>query len=373
MAVCLLSVAALAQSESFGDLSRRAESVLDSRPAEAAGLYKQALAIRPDWAEGWLYMGGALYQTNRYAEASDAFRRGIALEARQGTAHAFLGLCEAELDSPEQALADIRKGEQLGLGENLQFEVAVRLRAALLLIRSSSFDEALNQLIPLANRGVNPAMMAGTMGLCALGLRVDKFADLTAEQRAMVNLAGKAAWAGANSHPEESIASYKQLLEQYPSGPGVHYAHGLYLMETDLKAALAEFQAEIKNTPNHWPSLLVYSSLLIREGSTDQAIEALRQALRIVPAKYRWLCHAEIGRANLNGDRLDAAIAELRIAIKGMPSIAQLHFFLSQAYRRSGQMDESQKETAEFQRLKVLQDPLGVPALQSVYSNVRAQ
>src|ERR1019366_6785920 len=43
--------------EQFEDLSRRAQAALDSRPDEAIQLYKQALGIRPDWPEGWLYMG----------------------------------------------------------------------------------------------------------------------------------------------------------------------------------------------------------------------------------------------------------------------------------------------------------------------------
>ena len=45
--------------EQFDDLSRRAQAALDSRPDEAIQLYKEALGIRPDWPEGWLYMGGA--------------------------------------------------------------------------------------------------------------------------------------------------------------------------------------------------------------------------------------------------------------------------------------------------------------------------
>ena len=52
----------------FEDVARRAQEALDSRPEEAIQLYKQAVALRPDWPEGWLYMGGALYQMGRYAE-----------------------------------------------------------------------------------------------------------------------------------------------------------------------------------------------------------------------------------------------------------------------------------------------------------------
>ena len=98
LCLCLLSAAfqtARAQvstMDKFDDLARRAEALLDSQPAEAAGLYRQALALRPDWAEGWLYLGASFYQTGRYAEASDAFRKGTRLAPGVGMGWAFLGL-----------------------------------------------------------------------------------------------------------------------------------------------------------------------------------------------------------------------------------------------------------------------------------------
>ena len=46
-----------------------------------------------------------------------------------------------------------------------------------------------------------------------------------------------------------------------------------------------------------------------------------------------------------------------------MSSNPQVHFFLSQAYRRAGRKTDAQRETAEFEKLKVQQDPLGVGAL----------
>ena len=219
--------------DTFEDLQHRAAAALDSHPEEAAGLFKQALAIRPEWAEGWLYMGGALYQVGRYAEATDALRKGVELAPGIGTGWALLGLSESQLDDQDQALADIRKGEQLGLGTNAQFETAVRVRAAQLLIRSSSFDEALGQLQPLSKYPDNPPPVEEAMGLCVLAIP-DDMAQLSPQRRAVVDLAGKAAWAFASQHPEQAAAGYKQLLTQYPNEPGVHYAYGLYLMETDL-------------------------------------------------------------------------------------------------------------------------------------------
>jgi tetratricopeptide (TPR) repeat protein len=354
--------------EAFEDLARRADASLDSQPAEAASLYKQALAIRPDWGEGWLYLGGALYQLSRYAEASDAFRKGVELAPSVGTGWAFLGLNEAELGDQDQALADIRKGEELGLGSNREFETAVRVKAARLLVRASTFDEALGQLQPLAKGNENSPAVVETMGLCTLSLP-DDMAQLSAQRRAVVALTGKAAWANVSQHPDEAAADYRQLLEQYPNEPGVHYAYGLYLMETDLTAALAEFQKEVLNTPKHWPSLLVIASIHIRQGTAEPAIQSLREAMKIVPAKYRWLCHAELGRANITADNLDTAIAEFQTAVRLMPTNANVHYFLSEAFRRAGRKTDAQRERAEFEKLKVQQDPLAVPSLRPFASS----
>lgn len=346
---------------SFEDLARRAAAALDSHPEEAAGLFKQALALRPEWAEGWLSMGGALYQLSRYAEATDALRKGVELAPGIGTGWALLGLSESQLGDPDQALADMRKGEDLGFGDHLDFEIAVRVRATQLLIRSSTFDEALAQLRPLSKHHPNSPAVEEAMGLCVLSIPED-VAKIPPQRRAVVDLAGKAAWAFANQRPEDAAAGYKQLVEQYPNEPGVHYAYGLYLMEVNLTAALAEFQKEIQSNPKHWPALLGAASLQIRQGTPDLAIQTLRDALKVVPAKYRWICHSEMGRANLNLNNLDAAISQLENAVRQMPSAANVHFFLAEAYRRAGKKAEAEKERAEFEKAKVQEDPLGVPA-----------
>jgi predicted Zn-dependent protease len=348
--------------EQFEDLSRRAEATLDSRPDEAIQLYKQALVLRPDWPEGWLYMGGALYQRGRYAEATDALRKGIGLAPIFANGWALLGLSESQLDDPEQALADIRKGEELGLGGNPQFETAVRVRAAQLLVRSSALDEALTQLQALTGYPGTPPAVEEAMGLVALA-SPDDIGSLAAARRAVVDLAGKAAWAFATQHLDTAAAAYRQLLAQYPDEPGVHYAYGLYLMETDTAAALAEFQKDVRNNPNHWPALLLVATLQTRQGEPRQAIESLHAAMKAVPTKYRWLCHLDLGRANLDANNLTAAVSELEFAVRQMPSSANAHFFLAEAYRQSGRKADADREKAEFEKMKVQQDPRGVPDL----------
>jgi tetratricopeptide (TPR) repeat protein len=290
----------------------------------------------------------------------------MALNPGQGNAWAFLGLCEAELDDPDQALSDIRKGEELGLGDNQQFALAVRVRAARLLIAGSDFDDAMAQLYPLAKLQEDSPAVVETMGLVVLGRGVQSIGALPAREREVVRAAGKAAWLAACQHPAEAAAAYKDLVAQYAGEPGVHYAIGLYLMETDLAAALEEFQKETQANPKHWPALIAGGTVQVRRGDAAAALLSLRQALQSAPAKYRWLCHSELGRAQMLAENVDAAVTELESAVRLMPAIPQVHFFLSQAYRRAGRAADAKRENAEFERLKAQQDPLGVPGLRGL-------
>ena len=348
--------------ESFEDLARRAEAALDSNPAQAATLYRQALDMRPSWPEGWFYLGGALYRLNRCGEALDAFHKGIEISPRNGTAWAFLGLCEYELGHLDQSLADIAKGEELGLGSNTGFEAAVRQRAALILIRSSFFDQAMSQLQPLAKYQENSAAVVEAVGLCALAIAQDP-SELPANKRKVVGLAGKAMWAATSQRPKDAEEGFHQLLEAYPNEPSVHYAFGLYLMDTDQRAALAEFQKELRANPTHWPALLVSAFLETRQGEPDLAMQFAERARKLAPASYVWLCDAEVGRALLAKDQPEKAVPVFEESVKLQPDNAQTHFYLEQAYRRTGRKRDAQRERAEFVRLKAQQDPLALPGL----------
>ncbi|MEI9975465.1 MAG: hypothetical protein WDO73_27395 [Ignavibacteriota bacterium] len=160
-------------------------------------------------------MGRALYQTGRYAEATDALRKGLALAPVFANGWALLGLSESQLDDTDQALADIRKGEGLGLNGNPQFETAARVRAAQLLIRSSAFDEAMAQLQPIAKLPNNPPPVEEAIGLCVLASPED-VTQLSQPRRAVVNLAGKAAWAFATQHLDAAAAAVSTVIGAVP-------------------------------------------------------------------------------------------------------------------------------------------------------------
>ena len=205
---CLTSLYAQTDPTTFQDLAKQAAANVDTNPALAAGSFQKALALQPQWGEGWLYFGGSLYTLGRYQEALAAFDRGIALTPPLGTSWAFRGLCEFALKHYEKSLEDFQKGETLGLGANHQFESVVRQHAALILIRSSFFDQAMAQLEPLSNYGDNSPDVIAAAGLCAL-TQTHWPEELSAQKRAVVDLAGKAQWASMSRQPDQAQAAYR--------------------------------------------------------------------------------------------------------------------------------------------------------------------
>ena len=88
-------------------------------------------------------------------------------------------------------------------------------------------------------------------------------------------------------------------------------------------------------------------------------MELAGQAARLDPKDA--LCQATLGRALLNADRSSEAIAALEKAVKLAPDAAKAHFYLAQAYSQAGRSADASKERAEFNRLRVQQEPVTVP------------
>jgi tetratricopeptide (TPR) repeat protein len=339
---------------SFDELVRRAGDAVDSNPEESVALYKKALAIRPKYVEGWLYLGAGLYQLKRYAEAGEAFQKGLQLAPENGTAWGFLGLCRYELGDSPHALEAILKGEQLELGGNQMFGAAVRTRGAQILLAASSFDEAAQQLTPLAVAAINPPQAMEIAGLVAL--RISKpLADLPPDKEAMVKLAGQAEWAAMAHQAKEAEASFRSLVEQYPNERTVHYAYGMFLKESDPKAAMGEFERELTIDSKNPQAFVELARLRIATGAApESAIAPARAAVRLEPNNA--LAHGLLGRALLLAGDVAQAIPELEESQKLAPDEVRTHIDLAQAYRRAGRTSDAAKQEGYLARLKERQE-----------------
>jgi tetratricopeptide (TPR) repeat protein len=343
----------------FDDLARRASAALDVHPAEAVALYQKALDIRPDWADGWLYMGASLYELRRFTEARIAFRKGITLVPQKGTPWAFLGLTEYELGNYKDALTFILKGESIGLADKPAFVITVHYHAALIYLRSSDFARALDQLRPLAKTGNETLEVIEAFGLSALAMNTLP-ARLPAAKRPLVRLAGRAAAAFVAERAEQSRSLFEELAARFPNDAGVHYMYGVFLTPNDPAAAEEEFRKELRISPRHVLARVQLALLLIKRGETKESVTLAQEAVRLEPGSA--VCQATLGRALLEGDQITQAVAALETAVKLAPDAAKAHFYLAQAYSRAGRRADAAKERAAFDRLRAEQEPVLVPS-----------
>jgi tetratricopeptide (TPR) repeat protein len=356
VALCLASWIALGLSaqDTFDSLSRKAAAALQSNPADAAKLYQQAVALRPEWAEGWFYLGASLYQTRDYVESKEAFQRATQLASDNGSVWAFLGLCEYQMGTYTQSLRDIQKGEALGLGDKKQFISSIRNHAALICIRQGQFAAAMNQLQPLIVMADDSPLTIQTIGRSVLGWK-DAVPDLPTEKKPLAEAAGRAWWAFW-AERKDTGARFEELVKTYPDQPGVHYLYGLYLEQNQPAEALREFQREIEIRPSHVPSRLQAAALEMKAGASEAAVKVALEATRLEPSNpYTYVA---LGRAYMSAGELAKASAALQTAVKLAPQDRKTHLYLSQVYGKQGRAVDAEREQEEYKRLQSVQEPL---------------
>lgn len=330
---------------SFESLSQRAAAALSSDPSQSAELYRQALTLRPDWAEGWFYLGVNLYGLKRFGESKGALTRAGKLTPENGNVWAFKGLAEASMADDAAALADFRKGEGLGLADNGGFESTVRNRAAQLLLKNEDYSGVIAQLRPLAELNDKSAATINSMGLAALELP-----KLPEDKQGLVQTAGRAVLALYAHRETEAVPLFARLLSEYPNEPGVHYLNAISLLNHEPDRARAELERELALSPGRVDARLQLAILDVRAGQPEAAIRIAGEAMRL--GGDNALAHLITGHALLDMNRYEDAIPEFQKASRMDPANAQAHLYLARAFKHVGQEEKARKEQIEFSRLK---------------------
>jgi len=84
----------------------------EGRNAEAAKAFRQALGIRPDWAEVHSLLGSTLAQAGSFAEAEVELRKAVALKPDYAEGWNFLGEFLKERGKEQEAQEAFKKAKQ---------------------------------------------------------------------------------------------------------------------------------------------------------------------------------------------------------------------------------------------------------------------
>lgn len=342
---------ATSESQAFEKLAQRAdEARAGNRSDDAISLYRRALALNPKWAEGWWSLGTLQYDGDRYAEAELAFEKVVALDSKQGTARAMLGLCEFELGQSEKALKDIEASKNLGVLEDEQLRDVVTYHEAVLLQRVGHFEAAKEALSSLCRNGMRSSELADAFGLVALRMRDAAPPNPATEAGQVVELVGRAACLTGAKEYDAAKSEFQMVIVRAPNFPLVHYAFGSALIDArDLPGAVKEFDKEIADHPKE---VLPRLRIAAAEYKVDSAtgLKYAEEVVELEPALP--LGHYLLGLLLLDTGSYERAVGELEIARKAFPAEGRIDLSLATAYAHVGRSQDAARARAEFARKK---------------------
>jgi tetratricopeptide (TPR) repeat protein len=349
-AVLLLPTPAHSQSQSFDSLSHRAAGARDDgRLDEAVTLYKKALTLRPNWAEGWWSLGTLEYDRNNYRAAAAAFRQLLPLAPKDGTAYAMLGLCEFELGNDAEALKHLEHAKTLDISSNPQLRRVLLYHDGLLLLRVSKFQSAQTVLGGLCLDAIPNDDAIKALGLAAFRIAPQTAPPDNSPGAAIIQRAGHAECLAVQKKYDEARKEYAALVEEYPAYPNIHYVFGKFLAESnDPSGAVTEFQKEIQNNPRDINSRLEIAATQYKINSAA-GIPYAEQAVQLNP--HVPFAHYLLGLLYLDVDDYKKAMPQLEIAQKAFPNDAKIYFALGSAYSRAGRHEDAERARTEYERL----------------------
>jgi tetratricopeptide (TPR) repeat protein len=263
-----------------------AEAAANAREAgktdEAIREYARAVALRPDWAEGWWYLGTIGYDRDRYAEAIPALRKLVAIAPNLSSAWAFLGLSEFETHDYESSLADLEQAHSIGIADDAELARVSGYHLALLLNRHGDFERASSLLLSLSGQSELPPQIKSALGMALL--RIPLLPDqVDPSQEAFLQSSGEAA-ATAARNPAHAVDVLGQLMKEHPQAPYLHYAYGLALAtEGQTEEALAAQQREAEISPESLLPRIQITTLQLVLHQFPAALRSAQQSVALAP------------------------------------------------------------------------------------------
>jgi tetratricopeptide (TPR) repeat protein len=316
---------------------------------EAVKLYQQAVQLRPDWAEGWWYIGTIAYDRGEFQDAIEALTKVIKLAPRDANAFAMLGLSEAKLNQNQPALAHLSRALNLGVGEEANMHQVVLFTEANLLLGAGTFGRAQELLDQLARarRNTDDDLLIA-LGRSVLGVK-SVGSTTASETRDLILAAGRAEMLAANREISAAMSAYEDLVKRFPKVHNVEFAYGRFLLDNHLDdQAVAAFKREIANSPQHLLARLGIAGALLQQDPATSRIYA-EQAVTLAPKLED--AHYLLGASLLATGDAERSVSELETAERLNPNDPRVYFVLEKAYKRVHRNRDAVRAREKFVQL----------------------
>ncbi len=302
-------------SESFETFAAHALSAREAgQMDEAIRNYQAAVRLRPNWEEGWWYLGTLLYDADHTAEAIPALHRVVELDSNVSAAWAFLGLCEFETGDYPDAFTHLQNAAHLGFAENPEIKRIVLYHLGLLLNLRGEFERGTDLLADASGSSAVPEQIKTALGLAMLRVPLLP-AQLDPSHDALIHAAGDTAALLLNHQMDAALRNFEKMLQEYPQTPYLHYQYGLAL-EAASQDQQADFQLreEIRARPGDGLPWIALARLNARRKNFGEAQAAARRATQLAPRSAT--AYETLAQALQAQDKLDEAASASRQAIE---------------------------------------------------------
>jgi TolB-like protein/lipopolysaccharide biosynthesis regulator YciM len=339
--------------------------------AQARQLWEKAVALDPEYAEAYAWLGRTynlewIYRWNADPQtlkrAFELERKAVALDSLP-IAHSRLGQTYALQQQYDQAVAEGERAIALGPNNAESYFVQANV-----LNNAGRSEEALRMLA----RGMRLNPRYSPIYLEELGkayYQLDRYSEAIATlkeatrrsptstnlQLALVlNYLGQ--WLSQESPAAQTLEPALTAAQRALALNDSYVSHvvlgDVYLYQQRHDDALAEMERAVAVAPNEAFSYASLAMVLSYMGRSEDAVEVAAQARRlesrsIFPSSY----FARVGNAYTVAGRYNDARAALQRALSGFPNRRGIHLMLAVVYSELGQAAEAQAEATEVLRL----------------------
>jgi tetratricopeptide (TPR) repeat protein len=377
-----------------------------ARLDEAIGELRQELARYPDDRPALLYLGMALVEAQRYAEALPALVEVDRGEHADAEALYYLGRCQLALGRTSDAAATLRRALALvpleGVDprrvQGIEYQLALALRrqgneaeaathfAAAEKLSSALAERSQARLARYLSDKAEPPEATESAQLALSALTATSLDTLPPPRRealrrevddllarSYLNLGVMRLQAGEHARAVELLQPAVELAADLPGvqralGVAAFNAHqyavavaplaaafarepqdgelrrllALARLETGAYAAAAELLAGDPQRASDPALQYAYAMALVRGGQAARAQDVFAELLRD-HAEWPEL-HVLLGQAHAAESNYDAAITALQHALTLSPTVAEAHLTLGSIYLRQGKLPEAEAE-----------------------------
>jgi predicted O-linked N-acetylglucosamine transferase (SPINDLY family) len=277
------------------------------RLSEAEAVYRQILAVQPNYAQALHMLGVIAHQVGRHELAVDYIRRALSLTPESGTTYANLGEAYRAMNRLDEAIASYR----CALDRNPN-DVQARSNLGIALAGQRRFGEAIEAFEAAIRLAPGFVQAHNNLG------------NVLAEQLSFA----------------AAIACYHRALELQPDYADAHYNLGFALAKLgQLSEAGAAYREALRLNPNSVEANNNLGIVLAAQGLWDEAIDAYHRALAVKPDLPETLNN--LANAFRQKGRLDDAVNACRRALDLSAAYPAVLITLGSTLQDQGDLDEA--------------------------------